>query len=265
MTLNELQIEFQNIVLAPCCRGADWVTQNTPSSSENPLSATERLNIYHNAYRARLLEVMEDTFAHTALYLGEVWFEQLAKRYIELHHSTFNNIGLYGDLFASFLHQQLPQDGDVAELATMDWQLRRAFDGKESFAMTLEQLGAIAAQHGDAPLTLCFVATLSRVPMAFNTLEIWHAIDQEQTPPVAFALHNPIDVVIWRKGDSPHFRSLSPMESQAIQCVENGLDLNEIGDHLQTKFPQENISAELGLLIQRWISDEMLAFAPVTQ
>ena len=253
MNLQDLQTRFQDIVLNAECTGANWVRK-----SAHGLSSEDRLAIYHNAYRVRLIDVLLDTFEHTATYLGHDWFHQLASDYVQSHDSTHNNIGLYGREFPRFLAEQLPDDGEVAELALMDWKLRRAFDGADSPVMTHDHLQQIAS--GERQISrLQPVPTLGISAHDFNTLDIWHAINQDEHPPVVERLPHPVDVLIWRKGHSPHFRSLSPIESSAITCVCSGYTMDAIGAALEKKFPDIDAATEFGLMLHGWIDEQLLA------
>ncbi|WP_394210162.1 putative DNA-binding domain-containing protein [Enterovibrio calviensis] len=253
MSLLTIQNSFQRIVLDDDCADASWVNQ-----AAQRLPSKDRLAIYHNAYRVRLIDVLRDTFGHTVTYLGDDWFNQLAASYVQSHTSVYNNIGLYGEGFPPYLAEQLADDLDVAELATLDWILRRAFDGADSTVMTLEHLQQVASGDPETG-SLHAVPTLSIITHQFNTLDIWHAIDQDGTPPTVEPLQQPVDVLIWRKGHSPHFRSLSPIESEAIGYVRAGETLNDIGAKLMEKFPDEDVSTQFGHMLLRWINDEILA------
>ena len=253
MKLADLQNDFQRALFDTECKGADWI-----SESARGLSARERLDIYYNAYRFRLVDVLLDTFEHTAIYLGDDWFNQLAMDYVQSHPSTYKNIGLYGKDFPSFLAEQLPEDKEVSELALMDWKLRRAFDGADSCVMTLEDLQQLASEKS---LRLQAVPTLTTCTQHFNTLEIWNAINQDQTPPGVEALPEPIELLIWRKGHSPHFRSLAKIESAAIACVCSGDALEAIGAALEKDFPDVDVATEFGVMLHRWIDDEIISIA----
>ena len=255
MNLQEIQTQFQDIVLNAECVGANWVSQ-----SAQGLSSQDRLAIYHNAYRVRLIDVLLDTFEHTATYLGNDWFHQLASAYVQSHHSTHNNIGLYGREFAQFLAEQLVGDEEVSELALMDWKLRRAFDGAGSTVMTHDDLEQLATGKSNL-ICLHPVPTLSISTQHFNTLDIWHAINQDERPPVVERLPQPIDVLIWRKGNSPHFRSLSKIESSAIACVCSGFTLDAIGAALEKEFPDADVATEFGVTLHRWLDDQLLTIA----
>ncbi len=252
MNLSELQTDFQRILLNADCTGADWV-----NVSAHGISPQDRLGIYHNAYRVRLIDVLLDTFEHTAAYLGDDWFHQLASVYVQSHHSKQCNIGLYGRAFPQFLADQLVDDGEVSELAMMDWKLRRAFDGADSTAMTHDHLEQLVTANSN---TVCLqpVPTLSMSTQHFNTLDIWHAINQDERPPVVERLPQPIDVLIWRKGNSPHFRSLSKIESSAIACVCSGFTLDAIGTALEKQFPDTDVATEFGVTLHRWLDDQLL-------
>jgi hypothetical protein len=256
MNLDELQNSFQSILLDADCSGAVWV-----NDSAHDLSSRDRLNIYHNAYRIRLIDVLLDTFEHTAIYLGDDWFHQLASAFVQSHHSTHTNIGLYGQAFSQFLAVQLADDLEVSELASMDWKLRRAFDGPDSTVMTHDGLQQLASVQG-ASFRLQPVPTLSITTQHYNTLDIWHAINQEQHPPEVEQLREPIDVLIWRKGHSPHFRSLTKIESAAIDCISSKTALDDIGAALEREFPDADVATEFGVMLHRWLDDEIINIAP---
>ncbi|RXJ72703.1 DUF2063 domain-containing protein [Veronia nyctiphanis] len=253
MNLETLQGYFQNIVLSEKSRSADWVSQR-----EGRLPSKGRLDIYHNAYRIRLIEVLRENFEHTAIYLGDDWFNQLAKTYVEQHPSTYNNIGYYGDKFAEFLLKQLSEDKEVAELAELDWLLRRAFDGEDSGVLTMETLPLVVSRDPEN-FRLFPVPTVTLTKHTCNTLDIWHAIDQENAPPPVILLPQPVDVLVWRKGHSPHFRSVLAHEATALSWMKEGYSINEIGESLQNRFPDIDASTVFGQMLHRWINDEVLA------
>ena len=255
MKLAELQNDFQRALFDTECKGADWI-----SESARGLSARDRLDIYYNAYRLRLIDVLLDTFEHTAIYVGDNWFNQLAADYVQSHPSTYKNIGLYGQAFPQFLAERLAEDKEVSELALMDWKLRRAFDGADSAVMTLDDLQQLASEGSE--ICLQPVPTLTTCTHEFNTLEIWHAIDQDETPPVVTQLPDPVDLLIWRKGHSPHFRSLSIIESAAITYLSFADSLDDIGAALEKDFPDVDVATEFGLMLHRWLDDEIIGIAP---
>lgn len=252
MNLVELQSDFQHILLNTEIRGADWV-----ADSIQGLSSGQRLSIYHNAYRIRLIDTLFDTFAHTAAYLGENQFRTLTADYVQSHTSTHTNIGLYGKEFPDHLAQQLPNDKEVAELAHMDWTLRRAFDGKNAKAITRHEVEQRSAK-GEKIDIFAPVPTLSLSTQCYNTLEIWHSINEDKRPPAVEKLSTPAKILVWRKGHSPHFRSLSTIEAAAVTFLQSGYGFESIATTLCDLFPDVDIVTEFGMIIGRWLEDELL-------
>jgi hypothetical protein len=119
------------------------------------------------------------------------------------------------------LREQVGTHAEVAELAHLDWVLRRAFDAADAPTLGLAELATIAPEAWDA-LVLRAQPSCSLVRMQFNTLALWHALDQDQDVPPAQRLAQAVDVLVWRVGDQPHFRSLAPPEAVAVKALLQG-------------------------------------------
>lgn len=253
MKLEELQNQFQNQLLAQNCQDAAWV-----ADSSRGLSSEFRLSIYHNAYRVRLAETLLDTFEHTANYITLELFETLAYAYIEKHPSTNTNIGMYGQHFPDYLKQELPSCQEVFEIAMMDWLLRRAFDGPDSLPLTKHSLESIVTSGTDISL-LKLLPTVYLYTQQWNSLDIWHAVNQEIATPIAIMLPEPMTVMIWRKETSPHFRSLSYIETKAVELLQSGQSIESLCEILSEQFPDLDIATEFGKLLARWLDDQILS------
>ncbi|GAA3920896.1 DNA-binding domain-containing protein [Litoribacillus peritrichatus] len=253
MKLEELQNQFQSQLLAQNCQDADWI-----SASSRGLTAEFRLSIYQNAYRVRLAETLLDTFEHTANYITEELFETLAYAYIEGHPSTNTNIGMYGQHFPDYLKQELPSCQEVFEVAMMDWLLRRAFDGADSPALTKPVLEEIVAS-GRGISHLKLVPTVCLTTQKWNSLDIWHAVNLDKEASTATKLREPMTVMVWRKETSPHFRSLSHIETKAVELLQSGQSIESLCEILSEQFPDLDIATEFGALLVRWLDDEILS------
>lgn len=253
MNLLEMQSDFQQTLLDPSCPEPAWARQHIVG-----LPARDRVLIYHNAYRARLVDVLRDTFEHTAVYLGDDWFNQQAHRYVEQVQSTHANIGLYGQRFANYLANEYPNDPDIAELATMDWTLRRTFDGPDSAVMTTADLQEIGHEGGEAA-RLVPVPNMQLIRQQYNTLAIWQAIDNDEHPPAARQLPEAMDILCWRKGHAPHYRSIAAFEALALNEIAAGNTLEAVGTALQAAFPDADVSGQFGSLLCRWLDEQLVA------
>ena len=83
-----------------------------------PLSISERLKIYHNAYHIRLLESLKDDFTRVLSFTGEKEFEILAYEYIKNFPSRFQNLAEFSQDFPNFVKSK---KFGLHELALQDW------------------------------------------------------------------------------------------------------------------------------------------------
>lgn len=233
-SLEAIQARMQACVLAADI-SRDAALDDVQAS--DAFGAARRLGIYHHAYRARLLETLRDTFAHTLSYLGDAWFDHLAQAYIAQHPSRHANLRWYGETWPDWLDgDRLASAGagphpEVAELARLDWALRRAFDAPDMPALCAEDL---LARTPDQWVTLPLVAqpSLALLSMGCNTLALWHALDQGGDVPLAEVLPDPVSVLVWRHEERPHFRSVSEAEAQALTQLMLGGSFASICDML---------------------------------
>jgi len=251
-SLLNLQTDFQHHLLGGHSPIADAVAGGAG------ITVPRRLQIYHHAYRARLVETLADTFGHTATYLGEDWFEADALAYIETHPSRHPSLRDYGGDFPAWLHDRHPQDGDIGELAAIDWALRRAFDGPDAPVLGLAELGALPPEAW-ATLGLLLQPTAVLMSLHFNSLAIWQALDDEQAPPVAAPLASPGALLVWRRDLQPHFRSLGAIEALALQRLAAGDGFADVCTRLAESFPDQDTAVEAGTLLRRWVDDGLLA------
>lgn len=260
-TLEGLQGAFQRYLLGEGGEGGE-VVEGSEVAAEvttgHGIGVARRLGIYHHAYRARLVDTLRDSYGHLAAYLGDEWFERDALAFIAGHPSNHNNLRWYGAAFAPWLHERHPQDRDIAELAALDWALRLAFDGPDAPAATLADLAGIAPADWDG-VVLAFQPTCARLQFAFNTIALWQALDHDEAPPPAEALAQPTQVLVWRRGLSPHFRSIDTFEAAAFDGLREGASFGATCESLALRFPATDVAAGMGRLLRRWIDEGLLS------
>lgn len=105
------------------------------------LSAEERIGIYANAYYARLLECLRESFPVLRVALGDDVFDGFAFDYLRLHPSQSYTLGRLGVGFGQFLDSTRPDrptDGSdppvgwpdfLIDLARLEWEIEQVFDG----------------------------------------------------------------------------------------------------------------------------------------
>ncbi len=221
------------------------------------ITVNHRLNIYHNAYRVRLVETLQDAFEKTWAYLGDELFESAAREFVEETPPHNRNLRWYGADFSEWLAKRFPEDLDISELAMVDWQLRRAFDGPNATPLRAEALAKLEPAQWET-LGFRFVPTLFIAPLQYNTISIWHALDQEQTPPVAERLPEPAWILIWRKEWQPHFRTIKSAEQAALSLLMEGKSFAEVCSDLSEQFSEQEAAAIAANSLYAWLQDELI-------
>ena len=244
-----------------------------------PSLALRRLGVYHSAYRARLLDTLRDTYGHTLRLLGDEAFDALALAYIAQSPSACRNLRWYGDTWPEFLvdtaadtHSAIGAGDadltsshclDVAELARLDWALREAFDGPDDTVLGLRDLQQLAPEAWSS-VRLRPHATARRLSMCHNTLQRWHALDDERPVPAAELLPEPGWVLVWRRDDRPHFRSMTVHEAWAVQQLLAGLPWAALCDGLAQAWPDQDATTLAAHCLRRWVDEGVLAEAVLT-
>lgn len=218
-------------------------------------TAGRGLAIYHSAYRSRLREALGAVYERTWAYLGDDEFDALCARHIEAERSSSRNLRDYGSAFPALLHRALPDDPEVAELATMDWKLHLAFDAPDTTALTATQLSALDESDW-AQARLAFQPAMSLAVFEWNVLEVWHALDHGLEPPAVRRLPAPIAHLFWRSEQRARFRTLAPDEHAALQGLGQGVRFAEVCERIARDHPDagERIGGWLG----RWLADALI-------
>lgn len=124
------------------------------------LSSADRLEIYVNAYHARLMECLDEEFSVTRWAMGEELFAAVSFGYLQSHPSRSYTLGQLGSRFPGFLAESrlhaadMPAGADahwpqfIIELATLERSLYEVYDGPGT-----EQGGGLRPEHlaGVAP------------------------------------------------------------------------------------------------------------------
>ena len=211
--LPQLQRTFANGILAA-----------SPPTEQHDALVTGRFGIYHHAYRARLAEVLADTYAKTCLYMGSDSFEAHARAYAVAHPPQTRSLNRYGEGLVENLHAQYTGNPELYELARLDWDLRTRFDGADVPVLAPE-----AAQADGGWLTrenVLHPSALLRTVFT-NVASLWSAMDADAEVPEAVALATPATLLVWRKGFQPHFETLEPQQAAFVQTLHAGASVED--------------------------------------
>src|SRR5260370_27545644 len=244
MNLLAVQRSMRNYLIS----GADVITAQIHGD------VSPRLAVYHHAYRAQLLHCLRDTFERVWAWLGDAGFEAAARRHIESHPPHSWTLSDYGDEFDRTLSELYPDDREVAELAWLDWSLRRAFDGPDATPIAADALWGIDWDNA----ILHIVPTLRMTSISTNCAAIWTSLSEEKAPPLAAPLHAPMALRVWRKVFSPHFRAVDSIEHQALLMASAGASFAAICSAIAARMEPSKAPEAAGSLLAAWLPDGLI-------
>jgi hypothetical protein len=227
-----------------------------------PLPAVERLGVYGNAYRVRLLDSLHDTYPSLHQVLGDEVFMALGEAFIETHPSVHRSIRWYGRELAEFLAQRSPyaEQPILAEIAEFEWTLSEVFDAVDAAAMDRGELQTIDPCAW-SELKFQFHPSLRRMTMAWNTVAVWQRLSREEEPPQPEETHPPVPWLLWRQNLTNRFRSLDAAENAALDAALAGHSFSEICGVLAEWLADEEIPLRAATLIGTWADSGIITGA----
>jgi uncharacterized protein (UPF0276 family) len=218
-----------------------------------PASSEQRLGIYHHAYRARLAEVLSDSFAKTNLYMGSDAFTELATAFAVQHPPLTRSLGRYGAELPAYVAALYPNNPELRELAQLDWDLRSRFDGADAPALDAATAASADWLSWKHPLHPSLVLR----PAISNVAQLWRAIDADEDVPQAHYADETKTLAVWRKGLQPHFQTLEADEATFLTYLAAG---QSIEDAAQTMTGSGSLADPhtLGRWLQEWLENGLL-------
>jgi hypothetical protein len=221
------------------------------------LPAARRVQIYRHAYRARLRDVLRDVFEKTRAYVGDAAFDQLGGEFIQARPPRHRNLRWYGAGFDAWLATAIPDAPEVAELASIDWQLRLAFDAADDIA-TVAPLAVDLAGVDWTRAGCRFTSTLGLSPLHSNAAAIWTALDAASPPPAAGPLAAPAWLLVWRKAWQAQFRTIAADERALLDALRTGMPLAAACAELGATLGPAPAAALAAACLPRWVDDGLV-------
>lgn len=254
MKLADLQSRFQAAILD----GGDGILAAIPDS---PREKKEVLfGVYRDAYVLRLAGIVKEDFERVHTYIGDDAFDDLADSYIAEHLSHSPNARYYSQRFPDFVAQHALAKAQpmVAEIARLEGALNDVFDGADTEALTID---ALSQFDPGAFANLVFTphSSAKRFDCAFNLDEIWTALSEERTPPVAKQLEEPQRYIVWRKDMTPYFRVLTPEAAMMWDELARGVRFGVLCEMLAFRADADTAPVRAAGHLQSMITDGLLA------
>lgn len=254
-SLAGLQARFQSFLL-----DRDSAVERLTVGSER-LPARDRLAVYADAYKLRLLEVLGKDFPGLHGMVGDREFEALGRAYIDAHPSEHPSVRWFGRRLADFLRDTAPyRDQPVlAEMADFEWTQGEVIDAADSPALAVGDLGNVAPESWPG-MRIGFQHALRRLDLAWNVPTLWQAVDEDRdSPPAPERFAEPVAWVLWRKDLQVHWRSLDGDEAFALDAARDGLSFGDLCEGLVARTHDDQVPVRAAGFLKRWVIDELVA------
>lgn len=248
--LLHLQNQFQNYLLK------NQVDIEKSIVSTANVSVNQRLGIYLDAYRYRLLDSLMSNFPILSTYLGPEKFHQLGGNYIDKFPSPYRSIRWYGDSFSAYLKQL--NESFLAELAEFEWKMTLSFDAADDEVLKIEQMAAIPPEAWPE-LQFKPHASLQRMDFVWNAVKIWEAISNEQPPEKPAQNTELTRWALWRHDYLNRFYTLSEEEAWALDALIKGSTFSELCEGLCQWYEEEEVGMQAASVLKGWIQSGLLA------
>ena len=245
--LRQLQQDLQSHLLGAPSAIADAIV------AAPPLPIEDRLGIYRNAYRVRLIEALDDTYPVLHALLGDEVFSALGEEFVAAIPSVHRSIRWYGRELAQFLGRCPPyaEQPILAELALLEWTLAEVFDAADATPTPRASFSAIDASAW-SELRFEFHPSLRRLHLQWNTAAVWQAMSRDEVPPDPVYADHTVPWLLWRQNLQNYFRSMSADEAVALDSALRGHTFGEICEALGHWLPDEQIPLRAAGLLGAW-------------
>lgn len=218
-----------------------------------PLAAADRLAIYRNAYQVRLVDALHETYPVLHGLLGDEAWVELGYAYVAAHPSLFRSIRWYGRELAEHLATFTPYSEApiLSEVALLEWTLAEVFDASDALSLPRSALSAVEPAAW-ASLRLEFHPSLRRLAFSWNTAAVWKAMNQDETPPRPESAPAPVPWLLWRQNLQNYFRSMTAVESAALDSALRGRNFAQLCEDISTLLAPEEVPATAASLLGAW-------------
>ena len=254
MKLRDLQTGVQDYVLTLNEGITGQIRQ------QGALNSAARLEIYAEAYRLRLVEVLSVQYPVLRACMGADDFDNMAVTYIDSHPSRHFSVRWFGAGLGDFIrasghYRKRPL---LEEMARFEWALANAFDAEDIAALGHEALSAIPPPHWPS-LVFTFVPGLGRIDCRWNTIAVWQALTGGADAPAAEQSAETRSWLVWRPGLASRFRELSTLEARVLDHARAGAAFADQCALLARDMADTEAAAALAAMVRNWVGDGIIA------
>ncbi len=249
-SLTQLQQAFQAYVYEPAAKLGEIIDGIHPDTR---VPAEDRLGIYANAYRLRLLEALHTDYPGLHALAGDAEFDAIGRAFIDAQPSTYYNLRWYGGELPKFLRaaEAYREYKVLAEMANFEWALATAFDAPDEPVLRVEDIARVAPE---AWATMRFRPhpSVQLVDLQWDVVAVWKAADEKREAETPGQSDVPVRWIVWRTELRTMFRSLAHDEAIAFDALREGASFGELCETLLGWYEPDAVAARAAELLKQW-------------
>lgn len=250
--LLKLEHDFKDCMLGNSLDMRGQVVGNAQAGAE------ERIHVYVEGYRLRLLEVLEDNFTGLRGLLGDEQFDAMGRAYIDAYPSTHPSVRWFSRHLPEFLRIAKPYTADayLTEMAAFEWAQGLVFDAADAASLDMQALATVPPESWGS-VRFGFHPSLQRLDLDWNVPKIWQALDAEeelQEPARAETLA----WLLWRQELTTRWRSLSADEAWMLDAARDGANFGGLCEGLCQWHASEAVAMQAASYLKLWLSNGLV-------
>ncbi|WP_144096404.1 putative DNA-binding domain-containing protein [Croceicoccus sediminis] len=221
--------------------------------------------IYRNAYRTRLVEVLEGAYPRTRLLVGEDAFTAAAIHHLVANPPSGWTIDDAGRGFETTLETLCPSDADVAECAWLEWSMQQALVCAECTPLDASGFAAATQDFADEnwhAMRLSFVPGFALRSVTREWSALWPMLGEDgdvEAARSAPTLEPAMGALVWRDGRTPAFVMVDPLEYAALSRMIGGSTYGAMCEALVEMAGEDAAIAGAGRFLARWLGEGWIA------
>ena len=268
--LGAAQRELARLVTAP--EGVDTARSDHGDSglgrldawlrADRGIPASNRVDVYANAYFARIHGVLRDDYGALHASLGEAAFHDLAKLYLLVHPSRTFSLRFVGEHLPGFLAGSFGEPFRrrwcfAPDLASLEWAIVDVFDAPDAPPVRREGLEAVPADEWDK-LRFGLVPAHRLLSLAWPAQRVRDAWEANSPIPELEPAATP--VLVHRRGEQVFHRAVSTVEADALALVRDGHDFGTVCARIAALMGEAEAPVRALALLEGWLADEVLTW-----
>lgn len=251
-SLADEQVRMQNaIVLHTDTSPEAWIL------SKHGFSPQAQLDVYIDAYRLRLYEVLREDYPVLAYYLGADDFEAVMRDFIHTVASDHFNIARYSTRLPGFLAKARPHDIPAQEICVLEATLCQLADAMETPALSASDLYGLTPEA----LMHSFLhprAALQLMECSYQVNAYYHDVMEGQRPSAPVLETHWL--AVFRHDDTLWRMELSHQEFRILHLLFTGMRIDQALTILQEEFHLDEavLTSSVSDWFARWMRHHLL-------